>query len=61
MGQKVNPIGIRLCIVKKWNSNLYATNKNYSRLLNQDRNINDFYVIKDLIGIISIINKLFII
>ena len=39
MGQKVNPIGIRLCIVKKWNSNWYATNKNYSRLLNEDINL----------------------
>ena len=39
MGQKVNPIGIRLCIVKKWNSNWYATNKNYARLLNQDINL----------------------
>lgn len=39
MGQKVNPIGIRLCIVKKWNSNWYATKKNYARLLNQDINL----------------------
>lgn len=36
MGQKVNPIGIRLGIVKTWNSNWYATNKNYATLLNQD-------------------------
>lgn len=39
MGQKVNPIGIRLGIVKKWNSNWYATKKNYARLLNQDINL----------------------
>ena len=39
MGQKVNPIGIRLCISKKWNSNWYASDKNYARLLNQDINL----------------------
>ncbi|MDF1678130.1 MAG: 30S ribosomal protein S3 [Legionellaceae bacterium] len=36
MGQKVNPIGIRLGIVKTWNSNWFATKKNYATLLNQD-------------------------
>lgn len=35
MGQKVNPIGIRLGIVKDWNSTWYAS-KNYAQLLNQD-------------------------
>ncbi len=35
MGQKVNPIGIRLGIVKDWNSKWFAS-KNYSELLNQD-------------------------
>lgn len=38
MGQKVNPIGIRLGIVKKWNSTWYA-DKNYADLLNQDINL----------------------
>lgn len=38
MGQKVNPIGIRLCINKEWNSKWYATN-NYAELLNQDINL----------------------
>jgi len=38
MGQKVNPIGIRLGIVKKWNSTWYA-DKNYAELLNQDINL----------------------
>lgn len=36
MGQKVNPIGIRLGIVKTWSSNWFATKKNYATLLNQD-------------------------
>ncbi len=38
MGQKVNPIGIRLGIVKDWNSKWYAK-KNYAQLLNQDINL----------------------
>ncbi len=39
MGQKVNPIGIRLGIVKTWNSNWFATKRNYATLLNQDINL----------------------
>lgn len=35
MGQKVNPIGIRLGIVKDWNSKWYAK-KRYAQILNQD-------------------------
>ena len=35
MGQKVNPIGIRLGISKGWNSTWYAGH-NYAKLLNQD-------------------------
>ncbi|AHE65975.1 30S ribosomal protein S3 [Legionella oakridgensis] len=38
MGQKVNPIGIRLGIVKDWNSKWFAS-KNYAQLLNQDINL----------------------
>lgn len=38
MGQKVNPIGIRLGICKTWNSTWYA-GKNYATLLNQDINL----------------------
>lgn len=38
MGQKVNPIGIRLGIVRDWNSKWYAS-KQYSVLLNQDINL----------------------
>ena len=41
MGQKVNPIGIRLGIVKDWNSTWYAS-KNYPQLLNQDINIRKY-------------------
>lgn len=38
MGQKVNPIGIRLGIVQDWNSKWYA-NRNYAQILNQDINL----------------------
>ena len=38
MGQKVNPIGIRLGINKDCNSNWFATH-NYAELLNQDINL----------------------
>ena len=41
MGQKVNPIGIRLGIVKTWNSTWYAK-KNYADLLLQDINLRKF-------------------
>ena len=41
MGQKVNPIGIRLGIVKDWNSTWYAS-KNYAQLLNQDINLRKY-------------------
>lgn len=38
MGQKVNPIGIRLGIVKDWNSKWFAGRK-YAEFLNQDINL----------------------
>jgi small subunit ribosomal protein S3 len=36
MGQKVNPVGIRLGIVKDWTSKWYANSKNYADYLNAD-------------------------
>lgn len=41
MGQKVNPIGLRLGIVKSWESRWYA-NKDYSKLVHEDRKIRAF-------------------
>src|SRR5471030_1941037 len=41
MGQKVNPIGIRLGINKDWNSKWFA-NRNYAQLLNQDINLRKY-------------------
>lgn len=42
MGQKVNPIGIRLGINKDWNSKWYANSKNYAVLLNEDINLRKY-------------------
>ena len=38
MGQKVNPIGLRLGIVKTWNSKWFAE-KNYAKMLHEDLRI----------------------
>lgn len=39
MGQKVNPIGLRLGITTSWDSKWYAEKKRYTELLNEDVNI----------------------
>jgi small subunit ribosomal protein S3 len=47
MGQKVNPIGLRLGINRTWDSRWYATRGEYSRLLHEDIEIRD-RLMKDL-------------
>jgi small subunit ribosomal protein S3 len=42
MGQKVNPTGIRLGIVKDWTSTWFADTKNFADYLNMDLGIRDF-------------------
>ncbi len=42
MGQKVNPIGIRLGIVHDWTSTWYASSKDYANMLNEDIKIREF-------------------
>ncbi len=42
MGQKVNPIGIRLGIVKDWDSKWYANSTDYPKYLLSDIKIRDF-------------------
>jgi small subunit ribosomal protein S3 len=42
MGQKVNPIGIRLGIVRDWSSTWYAEKGDFADFLNQDLQIRDF-------------------
>ena len=47
MGQKVNPIGLRLGIIKDWESKWYADKKDVPALLNEDlmirKEIEEFY------------------
>ena len=42
MGQKVSPIGMRLGINKTWESKWYASNKDFSKFLNNDVKIRNF-------------------
>lgn len=42
MGQKVHPTGIRLGIVKDWNSRWYASSQDYPTFLHQDLKIREF-------------------
>ena len=41
MGQKANPIGLRVAVNKDWRSKWYADKKEFSKLLNEDRIIRD--------------------
>ena len=42
MGQKINPIGLRLGIVRDWESRWYATRENYADFLHEDIKIRSF-------------------
>ena len=42
MGQKVNPIGLRLGIIKDWSSKWYAGNKDYANFLNTDLKVREY-------------------
>lgn len=42
MGQKVNPVGIRLGIIRDWNSKWYADKENYANYLNADLRVREF-------------------
>jgi len=39
MGQKTNPIGLRLALTKDWRSKWYANKKDFGKLLNEDTKI----------------------
>ena len=41
MGQKTNPIGLRLAVNKDWRSKWFAEKKEFGRLLTEDRKIRD--------------------
>ena len=42
MGQKVNPHGLRVGIIKDWDSKWYADKKNFSEFLIEDREIREY-------------------
>ena len=42
MGQKVNPNGFRVGVIRDWNTHWYATKKDFSDCLVEDRKIRDF-------------------
>lgn len=42
MGQKVHPVGIRLGIIKDWNSRWYANSHDYSVFLHQDISVREY-------------------
>lgn len=39
MGQKVNPVGMRIGITRDWTSNWYADKKDFADRLNEDLNV----------------------
>ena len=41
MGQKTNPVGLRVAVHKDWRSKWYADKKDFGRLLSEDRNIRE--------------------
>ena len=46
MGQKVNPIGLRLGINRTWDSRWYANDENYSGLLHEDIKLRNYLLEK---------------
>jgi SSU ribosomal protein S3P len=46
MGQKVNPIGLRVGINRNWDSRWYANDKDFASLLHEDIKIRDFLLKK---------------
>ncbi len=41
MGQKSNPIGLRIAVTKDWRSKWYSDKKDFGKLLNEDRKIRE--------------------
>ena len=42
MGQKVNPIGMRLGVNRTWDSRWYANSREYGKLLHEDMAIREY-------------------
>ena len=51
MGQKTNPIGLRVAVNKDWRSKWYAEKKEFGKLLTEDRKIRDILKKKLEIGL----------
>ncbi|WP_031517205.1 30S ribosomal protein S3 [Desulfofalx alkaliphila] len=56
MGQKVNPVGLRVGIIRDWESKWFADKRNYSTLLIEDVKIREFIKKKLYLSGISRIN-----
>ena len=41
MGQKTNPIGLRIAVTRDWRSKWYAGKKEFGKLLTEDRKIRE--------------------
>jgi len=53
MGQKVNPNGFRVGVIKDWNTRWYASKKDFANYLVEDRKIRDFVKKKYFLASIS--------
>ena len=42
MGQKINPVGFRLAVLRNWSSRWYANSRNFPAMLNEDIEVRDF-------------------
>lgn len=42
MGQKINPTGFRLSVLKNWSSKWFARGRNFSKLLNEDIKVREY-------------------
>lgn len=42
MGQKINPIGFRLSVLKNWSSKWFANSKNFAGMLHEDIKVREF-------------------
>src|SRR4249919_1086035 len=42
MGQKINPVGFRLSVLRNWSSRWYANTKHFPAMLNEDIKVRDF-------------------
>ena len=56
MGQKVNPISMRLQVNKDWRSKWFASKRDYAKFLNQDLQVRRY--IQDKVGSRGAINKI---